>query len=48
MIISLFYVVNKKEMKVRMYDDDDETSVVDFNNAINRKKYKTIIEYKIN
>jgi hypothetical protein len=42
-ILSLNYVIQKKEMKVRMYDDDYETSVVDFNNAIDRKRKNTAI-----
>ena len=28
-------------MKTRLYDDEYETSVVDFINAINRKRYTT-------
>lgn len=41
-IISMIWVVNKKDIKVRIYEDDEETTVVDFNNAINRKVKKSV------
>ncbi len=31
------YVVNNKNLKCRIYEDDYETSVYDFNNNIRRK-----------
>ncbi len=40
----MFYSINKREMKCRLYEDDIEVSVIDFNNAINRKRNLSILE----
>lgn len=37
MLLSLMYVVNKVNLKCRIYEDDYETSVYDFNNNIRRR-----------
>ena len=42
MIISLFFTISKREIKCRFYEDEDETSIVDLNNAINRKRYRYV------
>lgn len=42
MILSLFFIINKREVKYRLYEDDDETCIIDFNNAVNRRKYKEV------
>lgn len=48
MILSFCYTINKREMKMRLYEDDDETSVIDLNNAVNRRRYnKTFIFIEI-
>ncbi len=41
-LVSLMWVLHKDDMKLRLYEDDEETSVLDLNNAINRRKNKTI------
>lgn len=40
--MSLFFTISKREIKCRFYEDDDETSIIDLNNAINRKKYRYV------
>jgi len=42
MILSICYTLNKKEIKCRFYEDEEEIAVVDFINAINRKKKKSV------
>ena len=44
MIISLMYVVTQRNMKCRIYEDDYETTVYDFNNNIRRKENATDVE----
>jgi hypothetical protein len=41
-IVSLFFTISKREIKCRFYEDDDETSIIDLNNAINRKRYRYV------
>lgn len=36
--MSMFYVVNNLKLKCRLYEDDIDTCVVDYNNAVERKK----------
>mgnify|MGYP006978788316 FL=1 len=43
MILSICYTLNKREMKTRFYEDEEEIAVVDFINAINRKKKKSAV-----
>jgi len=46
-IISLFFTISKREIKCRFYEDDDETSIVDLNNASIEKDIDTL-KQKIN
>jgi len=41
-VCSIFYTLNKREIKCRFYEDDEEIAVIDFINAINRKKKKSV------
>jgi hypothetical protein len=43
MILSICYTLNKREMKTRFYEDDEEIAVVDFINAVNRKKKNSAV-----
>lgn len=38
MFMSTFYVVNNLKLNCRLYEDDIDTCVVDYNNAVERKK----------
>lgn len=40
MAASMYYAVHKHDIKMRMYEDDEETAVIDVNNAIMRRKHK--------
>lgn len=42
MILSIYYTLNKKEIKCRFYEDEEEVAVIDFINAINRKKKNSV------
>jgi len=42
-VISMFVVLHKGDIKCRIYEDDFETSVPDFNVNIQRKETNTIV-----
>jgi hypothetical protein len=42
-LISVFTVLHKKDIKCRIYEDDVESWVLDINNTIQRKENKTIV-----
>lgn len=42
-IISMFMVLHKGDIKCRIYEDDVETWVPDFNSNIQRKEKSTIV-----
>lgn len=42
-LISIFTVLHKKDIKCRIYEDDVESWVLDINNTIQRKENKTIV-----
>lgn len=43
-VLSIFTILNKQGFKCRIYEDDYETSVYDFNNNIRRKIHLTNIK----
>jgi hypothetical protein len=38
MFMSMFYVISNLKIKCRIYEDDIDTCVVDYNNAVERRK----------
>jgi hypothetical protein len=42
-VISIFTVINKKDIKCRIYENEYETWVPDLNGNIQRKENKTIV-----
>ena len=45
-VLSINYVMSNLNIKYRMYEDDVESTVIDLNNAIDRKRNNKTISYE--